>query len=331
MTKKIKKFSFLLLAALLILPSTIYAYSDYIYVGGENIGIKINSKGVLVVGTYSVNGVNTAQKSGIKNGDMIVGINDNNISSIDDMISEISKSNKESVQVSYIRDSKKYNTDLTVIKDSDIYKTGLYVKDSITGIGTLTYIDPESKIFGALGHEIKESNTGVILEIKDGAIYNSTVTSIDRSTSGNPGSKNATLDYSKQIGKIADNTEKGIFGNYDGSIQNKKLYKVAEVSDIKTGNAKILTVLDGSDVKEYDINIIKINSKSGETKNLIFEITDKELLDSTGGVVQGMSGSPIIQNDKIIGAVTHVVVDNPVKGYGIFITNMLKEGEKKET
>lgn len=331
MTKKIKSFSLLLLFALLVLPSKIYAYSDYIYVGGENIGIKINSKGVLVVGTYSVNGIDVAQKSGIKNGDMIIEINNNKVSSIDDMVSQISKANKESIQVSYIRENKKYNTDLNVIKDSNIYKTGLYVKDSITGIGTLTYIDPQSKIFGALGHEIKESNTGIILEIKDGTIYNSTVTSIDRSSSGNPGSKNATLDYSKEIGKISNNTEKGIFGKYNDIIQNKKLYKVANEKDIKTGNAKILTVLEGSEVKEYDINIIKINLKNGETKNIIFEITDKELLNSTGGVVQGMSGSPIIQDNKIIGAVTHVVVDNPIKGYGIFITNMLEEGEKKET
>lgn len=327
MTKKFKKILFFLLLSFLVLPTTIYAYSDYIYAGGENIGIKINSKGILVVGTYEVNGVDLAKTSGIKNGDMIVSINDKQVESIDDMISLISSSNKDTISVSYIRNDKTYETSLNIIKDDNIYKTGLYVKDSITGIGTLTYIDPETKIFGALGHEIKESNTGVLLEIKDGSIYNSSVTSIDRSTTGNPGSKNATLDYSTEIGKIYENTDKGIFGEYENTIGDKKLYKVATPDDVKLGEAKILTVLEGNTIKEYSINITKINSKDGETKNLIFEITDSELLNSTGGVVQGMSGSPIIQGDYIIGAVTHVVVDNPTKGYGIFIENMLKEGE----
>lgn len=179
----------------------------------------------------------------------------------------------------------------------------------------------------AISHEIIESNTGQMLEVKDGKILKSTVTNIERSENGNPGSKNAKLDYDQVEGEISENTSSGIFGTYTSSLPDKKVYKVANPSDIKKGEAKILTVIGGEEVKEYKINILKINESDKNNKNILFEITDQELLEKTGGVVQGMSGSPIIQDDYIIGAVTHVVVDDPKKGYGIFITNMLEEGE----
>ena len=236
---------------------------------------------------------------------------------------------KTKVTISYKRDDEINSTELEIFKDeNEVYKTGLYVKDSITGIGTLSFIDPETKIFGALGHEIIEKNTGVLLEIKNGKIFETSVTSIDRSSSGSPGAKNAEFYLDNNKGTIKENTESGIFGMYTEEIPDKKKYKVAQVEDIKTGKAKTLTVIDGNTVKEYDINILKLNNSSSQkTKNILFEITDKELLEKTGGVVQGMSGSSIIQGDYIIGAVTHVVVDDPTKGYGIFITNMLEEAE----
>ena len=163
--------------------------------------------------------------------------------------------------------------------------------------------------------------------MKNGQILKSTVTNIERSENGSPGSKNAQLEFDQIKGQIAENTSSGIFGKYTDIIPSRKAYKVASVSDIKKGEAKILTVVDGEEIKEYSINITKINKNDKNNKNLLFEITDPELLEKTGGIVQGMSGSPIIQGDFIIGAVTHVVVDDPTKGYGILITNMLKEGE----
>ena len=190
----------------------------------------------------------------------------------------------------------------------------------------MSFIDPTTKKFGALGHEITEQNTGLMLEVKKGTIFSSSVTKIDRSSNGVPGSKNA-LFYSDDIkGNILKNTHVGIFGNYTKEIPVKQAYKVATPEDIELGNAKILTVIDGTDVKEYNINILKLNKKD-ENKNILFEITDNELLSKTGGVVQGMSGSTMIQGDYIIGAVNYVVVDNPKRGYGIFITNMLEELE----
>ena len=166
----------------------------------------------------------------------------------------------------------------------------------------------------------------MLLEVKNGTIFSSSVTRIDRSSNGNPGSKNA-LFYSEDIkGTIFKNSHSGIFGTYTGTLPSKKEYLVAEPADIQLGEAKMLTVIEGETIEEYDIEILKLN-KNDTNKNILFEITDSQLLEHTGGVVQGMSGSTIIQGDYIIGAVNYVVVDNPNRGYGIFITNMLKEME----
>ena len=325
---KIKKSIFLLLLFLFIIPANAFAYSDRIIAGGQNIGISLNSKGVLIVGTYEVNGTSPAEDADLKTGDIIEKINGNKISTIEDMATHLNKVKDQEITVTYLRNNKENETTLNLYKDEkDIYKTGLYVKDSITGIGTLTFIDPNTKKFGALGHEIQEQTTGKIFEIKDGTIFSSKVTGVFPSTDGSPGEKRAEYDKTDTTGKVKENTTQGIFGEYTANIDNSKTYNVAQPNEIRKGKAKILTVLNGTDIKEYEINITQINSKKQKNKNFVFEITDEELLNKTGGVIQGMSGSPIIQGDNIIGAVTHVVIDNPHKGYGIFITNMLEEAE----
>ena len=316
-----KAFLFLLL----FIPSIALAYSDYVYVGGENIGIELKADGVLVVGFYKVNDSYIASDAGLKIGDRIVSINNQEINSIYDLTNQIKLSNGN-INITYVRDNETKTTALTLPKENNTYKTGIYVKDSITGIGTLTYIDPNTKLFGALGHEIIDSRTGQILSISGGSIYDSKVTDIEPSSNGIPGEKNAQINTESINGTIFENTIKGIFGNYTDDFDDSKLYKVAKPDEIKKGSAKILTVLEDDVVKEYEIEITKI-SKNQDTKNISFKITDSELLQKTNGIVQGMSGSPIIQDGYIIGAVTHVVVDNPHKGYGIFITSMLEEGE----
>lgn len=177
-------------------------------------------------------------------------------------------------------------------------------------------------------HEIVDSNTNKIIKIKEGFIYPSEVISVTKSTLGNPGEKNATFNFDKTDGNVNKNTIKGIFGSYTSDIDKNKLYKVASYDEVKLGSAKIKTVLSKNNIDEFDINIISVTNNSEEVKNIIFEITDKDLLNKTNGIIQGMSGSPIIQGNNIVGAVTHVVIDNPLKGYGILITNMLEEGEK---
>ena len=317
-----------ILVSLLIflIPINVLAYSDYVIAGGNNIGIELTSSGVSVVGLYKVGDRYPARDAGIEVGDLIKAVDDKEISNINEMVEKINSTNSDTIKISYIRNNMTKYTNLKLVKDNELYKTGLYVRDSISGIGTLTYIDPNTKIYGALGHEIVDSNSGIKLDVSSGKIYPSTVTGINKSSDGVPGEKNARYSSDNIIGDVKENTVHGIFGNYITDIENNELYKVAKPNEVKKGNAKLLTVLDGDKVEAFDINIIKIN-KNDTVKNILFEVTDKKLLDATGGIVQGMSGSPIIQGDYIIGAVTHVLVDSPNKGYGIFITNMLEEGE----
>lgn len=322
----LKKNVYKIFLVLLLIPLKLYAYSDYVIASGENIGIKLISDGIIIIGTYEVNGKNAAATAGLKAGDIIEKINNTKVNNIDEMVSEMNNSRSNDVVVTYKRGNEISDTKLELDKSSGSVKTGLYVKDSVVGIGTLTYIDAETKIFGALGHEIANSNTKDIMDIKGGTIFPSTVTGIVKAQDGNPGEKNATFDLSKTDGKVLKNTNKGIFGEYLSEIKDTHLYKVVGYKDVNLGKAKIKTVLSENKVGEYDINIISVTN-SDKIKNIVFEITDKELLDKTNGIIQGMSGSPIIQGNNIVGAVTHVVIDNPLKGYGILITNMLEEGE----
>lgn len=324
--KKNKLLTIIWLFIVTIIPINVLAYSNFIIPGGENVGIEVSSKGILIVGFYEVDGKNIARDSGFLIGDRIIKINDKEVNSIDEMV-EVVKNDKDNlVRYTIIRDNEEINIDSKKYKENDIYKTGIYVKDTIEGIGTLTFIDPETLKFGALGHEIIEKSTSKKFEIKDGKIFNSTVTSINRSEDGKAGEKNARYDKTKVYGNILENTTSGIFGNYTDTLPNIETIEVGTEKDIHTGDAKIRTVINNNEIKEFNINIIKLNPNS-DTKNILFEITDEDLLKETGGVVQGMSGSPILQDDKIVGAVTHVIVNDSKKGYGIFITKMLKEAD----
>lgn len=328
--KKARNILISFILTLLILPTTSFAYSDYIVASGENIGIQINSKGIIVVGLYKINNVYPGRDAGLRLGDRIIKVNNKDVDNINQLVDGINNdSDKQSIDLTYVRDNKTFNTNLKLIKnEEDVYKTGLYVKDTINGIGTLTFIDPNTKIFGALGHEIIEKNTGQIIEVKDGKIFKSIVQDISKSSNGSPGEKNAKYFSNAVYGNIRENTTSGIFGSYKDTIPNKTLYKVANQKEIKLGKASILTVIKNEQVEQFDIDIIKLNNDDKQRmKNILFNITDAKLLEATGGVVQGMSGSPIIQDEMIIGAVTHVIVDDPAKGYGIFITYMLEEAE----
>ena len=313
---------------LLVMPITTYAYSNKVVLGGQNIGIEVNSKGIMVVGFYKVNDSYIGRDAGIKIGDTIVKISDKEVNSINEMVDAIEKNIIDSkVNITISRDNKLKTVTLDLVRDNnDVYKTGLYVKDGITGIGTLTYIDPETKIYGALGHEIIESNTNQKVEVKTGKIFSSEITGTTKSDDNVTGEKNAIFNKNIVYGDIKENTTNGIFGTYTSNINQDNLIEIADKTEITKGEAKIYTVLKNNEVKEYTINILKINTDT-KTKNILFEITDEELMKSTNGVIKGMSGSPIVQNNKLIGAVTHAIVNDNSKGYGIFITTMLEEGE----
>ena len=311
---------------IMLFPLNVLAYSDYIIPGGNNIGIEVKNEGILIIGFYKIN--NKYNTNDLHIGDVIKKINNDEVYTVDDLVKSIEKNVKDNkVKITIDRKDKEEVIDFKLVKIDDTYKTGLYVKDSVSGIGTLTYIDPTTNIYGALGHEIIESNSMKSVEVRSGTIFESIVTSIDRSSIGNAGTKNAKF-YSNNIyGNINKNTVSGIYGKYTDELPNIETLEVGKSDELKLGKAIIKTVLEKDKIEEFEIEITKIVNTS-EIKNIFFEITDKRLLDKTGGIVQGMSGSPIIQDNKIFGAVTHVVVNNPTTGYGIFITTMLEEGEK---
>lgn len=316
---------------ILFLPINVLAYSKYIIPGGESIGININTDGLIVVGLYKVNGEYIAGDT-IRVGDRIIKINNKYVYSISDINNCIDDTllKNNDIDVELIRNNKVINTKLNVEKERDIYKTGLYIKDNVLGVGTLTYVDPITKIYGALGHEIILSETENKVEVKNGNILMSNVNSIDKSRNGYVGCKNASIIYGNIIGTIQKNTSSGIFGKYLVPFKSKNKMEIGDYEDIKKGNAYILTVTKNNIVNKYKINILdKYYNRKNTQKAFSFEIVDDNLLKETGGIVQGMSGSPIIQNNKIIGAVTNVLIDNVKLGYGISIITMLEEGERK--
>ena len=313
----------ILLLFLLIIPINVFAYSKYVIPGGETIGIEVNSKGILVVDFYKVNKKFIAKEAGFEPGDRIIQVNNQEVNTIDEMLNIIRNTNKKNIKFTIERNNTNLELNLPLTKENNIIKTGLYVKDKINGIGTITYIDPTTKIYGSLGHEIVESKTLSKFEIKDGNIYEASVENIIKSKRGVAGEKNAITNKNNLYGTVKENEITGIYGTYTKEI-NKDLIEISNT--ITTGEAYIKTVIKDDIVEDFKINILQIDNKS-KTKNILFEITDKKLLNETGGIVQGMSGSPIIQNNKLVGAVNYVIVNDTTKGYGIFITTMLEEGD----
>ena len=319
-----KKKLLTILFLLLIFPLNIYAYSNKVIVGGKTIGIEVFSNGVYVVGHYKVNNKFISKEAGFLVGDIIKEVNNKKISNINDLNNILSEDKEYSFKV--LRKNNLINLKLKLVKEANLIKTGLYVKDQINGIGTLSYIDPETRTFGALGHEIIESASLSKFNVDRGNIYKAEVKSINKSSRGITGEKNATIEKDQVLGEISSNEINGIYGKYKENIDTNNTMDIAQPEEIIKGEAYIKTVINDSEEELFKINIISI--EDNQTKNILFEITDSKLLESTGGIVQGMSGSPIIQNNKIIGVVNYVIVEEATKGYGIFITKMLEEGDK---
>ena len=316
----------LIIIMLLLIPINVLAYSNYIIPGGKTLGIEVVNDGILIVGFYKISG--SYNRNDLKVGDIITMVNNIPIESISELVDTIEKEVEGNiVNLTIRRGTRTNNIPFELVKDNDRYKTGLYVKDSITGIGTLTYIDPSTMIYGALGHEIIEGSTGRLIEVKTGKIFRSSVTKIDKSAAGTAGTKNARFHSATIFGDVRKNTNKGIYGIYTADVSNYSTLEVGRPNSLEKGPATIYTVTSGEEVKEYNIEINNINYNAA-IKNIQFRIISEELINQTGGIVQGMSGSPIIQNNRIYGAVTHVILDNPISGYGIFITTMLEEGER---
>lgn len=303
----------------------------YVTVGGDLIGIKIYTDGLLVVGTDDVvsaeGNVSPAENCGIRPGDIITHVNDEVITSVNAFSGIVSLNKGENIGLTVKRDNDIYYYSLKPVfcESENKYRCGLWLKDSTAGIGTLTFTDPDTGMFASLGHAICDSETKSVLKVSDGDIYTASVKGCDKGQKGSTGQIKGTF-MTDDVGDIIDNNEFGLYGTFSSATStDNQVYPLASQGEIKTGPAKIISTVSDNCRQMYDIEIEKINfSNSPESRSLVIKITDPELLAITGGIVQGMSGSPIIQDGKLVGAVTHVFLNDPSKGYGIFAETMLE-------
>jgi stage IV sporulation protein B len=306
--------------------------------GGQSIGVKLNTLGVLVVGHHQIETEEGKQSpgeiAGVEVGDIIKEINGKKIEKMSDVTPFVQESGKTGKPLDLViaRENEEIKTKLIPMKDKNdhAYRIGLYIRDSAAGIGTMTFFHPDSKKYGALGHVISDMDTKKPIVVQDGQIVRSTVTSIHKGSNGEPGEKLARFSADKEIiGNITRNSPFGIFGELSKQVDNGIMDEAIPITlshQVKEGPAKILTVVENDKVEEFDVEVVSsVPQKFPATKGMVVKITDERLLNKTGGIVQGMSGSPIIQDGKLIGAVTHVFVNDPTSGYGVHIEWMLNE------
>lgn len=304
--------------------------------GGETIGLKLYTNGVLVVGMSEIEGIDNEkykpyENSGIEEGDMIVKIDNKAITCTADLIDKVNNSFGHNLEISYIREGNIYNTNIIPTQtDNNEYKLGLWVRDAAAGVGTVTFYEPETGMFAALGHGILDVDTEKIINISSGEVVTSNIISITKGQKGKPGEIRGSIENGKTIGTVYNNTEFGIFGKLNNTamnmIDNAKELQILPRTEVETGKAKIICTIENNKQEEYDIEIEKIYKNNNEdNKSMIIKVTDERLIEKTGGIIQGMSGSPIIQNGKFVGAVTHVMVNDPKVGYGVFADMMIKQ------
>jgi len=292
--------------------------------GGQAVGVAIRTQGVLVVGLSDGAGV----KAGLRAGDVLISVNGRPLDSADVLTETVNAAAGQPLSIVLERDGKQHTHLATPQYDesSQSYRLGVWVRDSTAGVGTMTFYDPQTQRYGALGHAITDSDTGLVLPVREGNVMDAEIVSVRRGERGMPGElKGSFLREQVSLGSVKRNSTSGIFGQLDGDIRNP-LYPqglpVGDKKDVHTGKATILSTVGGKEMVEYTVEITQV-TRASEQKSLVLHVTDERFLEKTGGIVQGMSGSPIIQDGKIIGAVTHVFVNDPTRGYGIFIENML--------
>lgn len=327
-----KIFAIFLVLALTITQA--YAIPSQVVPIGKTAGIAVMYDGVLVAGLSQVDStigfISPAQDIGITNGDIITQVDNIKVTSNENISYIISESKGREISIQYLREGQTITDKITPVLDNidNTYKIGIWVRDSMAGIGTITYIDPETNVYGGLGHSISDCDTGETTKISTGTLIPSSVSDVVRGEAGKAGELNAEYSVQRQVGSVHINTEEGIFGVTDSTYFEKSdALDVAQFSEIVEGQAYILSNVDLETVQSFEINIVSIHSVEDDNKNFLIEVVDEKLIEITGGIVQGMSGSPIIQNGKIIGAVTHVLVNEPTVGYGIYIGNMLETAE----
>ena len=324
MASKIRNRTAAIMLVLALAAMPVSAAAQELVPGGKAIGIRMTTQGVVVAGVSEVEsgGVkkSPAAEAGIAPGDVIVRLGPAQINSAADFIAAVAKLDGTPVAVQVTRQGKTKQFTVTPAKDADgKLRLGLWLRDGVTGVGTVTFYDPASGVYGALGHGITDTDTGVLLPLGEGSVSKAAVTGVTKGESGKPGQLDGSSDISSSCGSILMNTEYGIFGiMQSGSVEGDPI----ECGTIKTGPAAILTTISGDTAKEYSIEVNRVYHDTDGDRVMI-TVTDKALLAATGGIVQGMSGSPIIQGGNLVGAVTHVFVNDPTHGYGFSIQDMI--------
>ena len=306
---------------------TIAENGQYLYVGGMPAGFMLSAGGAQVIGVCDVIGeeqtVSPAKDAGIKSGDIITEAAGIKIESVADLNSILAKNQEKEIEITVKRgeNTQKINVKPERDRATKKFKIGVLIRDTISGIGTITYINPNNRQFGALGHTVGEDHEKMNSE---GKLYHCSIVSVMKGIRGKAGELHGMFLGDGVFGKTQTLCECGIFGEIDKEVDLSKLNQAqADSSDVKPGNAYIFSTINGQSPKKYSAEIVKVDKFNKENKNYVLKITDKELLETTGGIVQGMSGSPIMQGDKLIGAITHVFLNDPTRGYGIDIEKML--------
>ena len=324
----------LLAVALALLPTmtTAFAGTPTVVPVGRAVGIKLFSDGVVVVGTSDiateVGSVNPAKACGLKEGDIITHINATEVDTIEEVSALLQELEGEPMSIRAIRDDKQVQLTATaaLCSTDGSYKLGAWIRDSMAGIGTVTFYCPDTGAFGALGHGINDVDTARLMPLQSGSILPATVAGVERGQKGDPGQLQGVFDTDSTLGLLRANTNGGVFGVLaDGGWAQGAPVEVAQRSEVSAGEASILCNISGDTVEEFSIRIEKVfPERTDDCRDYLIKVTDQRLLDATGGIVQGMSGSPILQNGKMVGAVTHVLVDDPSSGYGIYVGRMLQ-------
>lgn len=299
------------------------AYAQELVVGGQVVGIQISTDGVMVAGVAEVETAEgsrcPASEAGLRQGDVILEVEGQKIQNAGELIERIGAMNGAAAELTVRRDDKLMKLSVQpALSAEDQWMLGMWLRDGISGIGTLTFCDPDTGIYGALGHSISDGETGAAVPLSRGSITDAEIVSVTPGTAGTPGELNGCADMGRVLGTVEKNTGHGIYGRIYTSLGGK----VVETGEICTGPATIISTVDGRQAKEYSVEISRVYN-DGEGRHVMLTVTDSELCARTGGIVQGMSGSPIMQNGKLVGAVTHVFINDPTRGYGISIQDML--------
>ena len=302
---------------------TVPAFAEELIVGGQAVGIQISTEGVLVAGLNEVETidgtVSPAEDAGIKEGDLIISIAGKAVNDASDVAAAVENCGDGPVSLKLRRGEKNMELDVEPAENGEGKKMlGLWLRDGMSGIGTLTYCDPDSGCYGALGHSVNDGAAKAEMPVREGCITQAQIVSVKAGAPGDPGELNGAADLSRVLGSVEKNTDVGIFGKFHTSLEGQ----IMETGTMSPGPAYIISTISGSDKRMYSVEINRIYHEAGGTHAML-TVTDGELLSKTGGIVQGMSGSPIVQDGKLVGAVTHVFVNDPTRGYGIFIENML--------